>query len=158
MKDMPAIPESTCSSITLRLPGHAARHWPQIKNLHVSCSRGFAYVTAALPGDDEPRPLFRLRYGGSAHSFGFACYSWAAGHYEDSVLITGSPVGTPQEALDTVATFHVSDTGDEPPTNLQTQPLSLEDATGFLLPGCTSAPSWMAALASWKPARAWRPR
>ncbi|MGH3597822.1 MAG: hypothetical protein ACRDUT_17990, partial [Mycobacterium sp.] len=67
---MPAIPEST--SITLRLPGHAARHWPQIKNLHVSCSRGFAYVTAALPGDDEPRPLFRLRYGGSAHSFGFA--------------------------------------------------------------------------------------
>ncbi|MGH3847599.1 MAG: hypothetical protein ACRDS0_40220, partial [Pseudonocardiaceae bacterium] len=42
---------------------------------------------------------------------------------EDSVLITGSPAGTPQEALDTVATFHVSDTDDEPPTNLQTQPL-----------------------------------
>ncbi len=124
MKGMPAIPESTCSSITLRLLGHAATHWPQIKNLHVRCSRGFAYVTAALPGDDQPRPLFRLRYGGSAHSFGFAYYSWAAGHYEDSVLITGSPVGTPQEALDTVATFHVSDTDDEPPTNLQTQPLS----------------------------------
>jgi hypothetical protein len=123
MKGMPAIPEPTCSSITLRLLGHAATHWPQIKNLHVRCSRGFAYVTAALPGDDEPRPLFRLRYGGSAHSFGFAYYSWAAGHYEDSVLITGSPVGTPQEALDTVATFHVSDTDDEPPTNLQTQPL-----------------------------------
>jgi hypothetical protein len=124
MKAMPAIPESTCSSITLRLLHHAARHWPQIKNLHVRCSRGFAYVTAVLPGDDESRPLFRLRYGGSARSFGFAYYSWAAGRYEDSVLITGSPVGTPQEALDTVATFHVSDTDDEPPTNLQTQPLS----------------------------------
>jgi hypothetical protein len=124
MKGMPAIPESTCSSITLRLLDHAARHWPQIKNLHVRCSRGFAYVTAALPGDNESRPLFRLRYGGSAHAFGFAYYSWAAGRYEDSVLITGSPVGTPQEALDTVATFHVSDTDDEPPTNLQTQPHS----------------------------------
>ena len=123
MKDMPAIPESTCSSITLRLLDHAAKNWPQVKNLHVKCSRGFAYVTAVLPGQDQPQPLFRLRYGGSAHSFGFAYYSWAAGRYEDSLLITGSPVGTPQEALDTIATFFVSDTDDEPPTNLQTQPL-----------------------------------
>jgi hypothetical protein len=123
MKSMPAIPESTCSSITLRLLDHAAKNWPQVKNLHVKCSRGFAYVTAALPGQDEPQPLFRLRYGGSAHSFGFAYYSWAAGRYEDSLLITGSPIGTPQEALDTIATLTVSDTDDEPPTNLQTQPL-----------------------------------
>jgi hypothetical protein len=135
MKGMPAIPESTCSSITLRLLDHAARQWPQIKNLHVRCSRGFAYVTAVLPGDDEPRPLFRLRYGGSAHSFGFAYYSWAAGRYEDSVLITGSPAGTPQQALDTVATFHVSDTDNEPPTNLQTQPLREAQSPPAGVPG-----------------------
>jgi hypothetical protein len=61
MKGMPAIPESTCSSITLRLLDHTARHWPQIKNLHVRCSHGFAYVTAVLPGDNESRiwPVFR---------------------------------------------------------------------------------------------------
>ena len=39
-----------------------------------------------------------LRYGGSAHSFGFAIYSAARGTLEDAVLLTGSSVGTPQEA------------------------------------------------------------
>ena len=36
----------------------------------------FAYITGVLPGG-ERGPLFRLRYGGSAHSFGFAIYSAA---------------------------------------------------------------------------------
>jgi hypothetical protein len=117
MRNMPAIPESTCSSITLRLLGHAGKNWPRIRNLHVRCSRGFAYVTALLPDQDEPQPLFRLRYGRSAHSFGFALWSWAAGRYEDAVLLTGSPVGTPQEALDTAATLYLTGTDDQPPTN-----------------------------------------
>jgi hypothetical protein len=121
MRPMPAIPQSTCSSITLRLLGHAERHWPQLKDLQVTCRRGFAYAAAALPGDDEPQPLFRLRYGGSAHSFGFAIYSWAAGRYEDAVLLTGSPLGTPQEALDTACTLYLAAPADEtdtqPPTN-----------------------------------------
>ena len=92
-------------------------------------------VAPALPGQDEPQPLFRLRYGGSARSFGFAYYSWAAGRYEDSLLITGSPVGTPQEALDTIATFYVSGTDDEAPTNLQTQPLRLPVRCGWAIEG-----------------------
>jgi hypothetical protein len=53
-------------------------------------------------------PLFRLRYGGSAHSFGFAIYSAARDRYEDSVLRTGLPAGTPQEALDTACTIHLA--------------------------------------------------
>ncbi len=40
------------------------------------------------------QPLFRLRYGGSAHSFGFALYSHASERYEDAVLLTGYPTGT----------------------------------------------------------------
>ena len=44
-------------------------------------------------------PLCRLRYGGSAHSFGFAIYSAARGRYEDAVLLTGSPVGIPKTPL-----------------------------------------------------------
>lgn len=72
-----------------------------------TCRGGFAYVTAAPDGED-PQPLFRLRYGGSAHSFGFAVHSRATGRYEDTVLLTGSPVGTPQQALDTACTLYLA--------------------------------------------------
>ena len=117
---MPAIPESTRSSITLRILLHAKEHWPQLENPQVTCRGGFAYATAALPGNDEPQPLFRLRYGGSAHSLGFALYSHATERYEDAVLLTGSPTGTPQEALDTACTLYLAGTPDtQPPTNLR---------------------------------------
>ena len=116
MEHMPAIPESTRSSITLRLLLHAKEHWPRLEKLQVTCRGSFAYATAALPGGD-PQPLFRLRYGGSAHSFGFALYSHASERYEDAVLLTGSPVGTPQAALDTACIVHLAGLGHEPPTN-----------------------------------------
>jgi hypothetical protein len=125
---MAAIPESTRSSITHRLLDHARQHWPKLDKLQVTSRAGFAYVTAAMPGEQQPQPLFRLRYGGSARSFGFALYSYAAGRYEDSLLVTGSPVGTPQEALDTACTLYYTAADDqpgaEPPTNLRGQPLS----------------------------------
>jgi hypothetical protein len=121
---MPAIPASTRSSITLRLLLHAKEHWPQLGRLQVTYRGGFAYAAAIPPGDDEPQPLFRLRYGGSAHSFGFAVYSSATSRYEDTVLLTGSPVGTPQEALDTAGTLYAAGIpGTEPPKDLQGQPL-----------------------------------
>ena len=113
MGHMPAIPESTRSSITLRILLHAKEHWPRLENLQVTCRGGFAYATAALPGE-QPQPLFRLRYGGSAHSFGFAIYSPARDRYQDAVLLTGLPIGSPQEALDTACTVHLAALGHEP--------------------------------------------
>ena len=71
---MPAIPESTRSSILLRLLDHAERNWPQLKKVQARYHGSFAYITGVLPGGEQI-PLFRLRYGGSAHSFGFAIYS-----------------------------------------------------------------------------------
>ena len=126
MGTMPSIPESTRSSITLRLLQHAGEHWPKLEKMHVTSRAGFAYVTAALPGEQEPQPLLRLRYGGSARSFDFALYSYATGRYEDSLLVTGSPVGTPQEALDTACILCYTSTDEpsaEPPTNLRCHPL-----------------------------------
>jgi len=119
---MPAIPESTRSSITLRLLDHAEQHWPQLKKVQVTSRAGFAYITGILPGGEQI-PLCRLRYGGSAHSFGFAIYSAARDRYQDAVLLTGSPVGTPQQALDTACTIHLAGPGHEPPTNLRAHPL-----------------------------------
>ena len=113
---MPAIPESTRSSILLRLLDHTGNNWPQLAKVQARYHGSFAYITGVLPGGEQI-PLFRLRYGGSAHSFGFAIYSAAHGRYQDAVLRTGLPVGTPQEALDTACTVHLAGLGHEPPTN-----------------------------------------
>jgi hypothetical protein len=98
MGNMPAIPDSTRSSITWRLMLHAEKNWPQLDNVQVTCRGAFAYAAGVLPGG-EKLPLFRLRYGGSAHSFGFAIYTAACDRYEDAVLLTGLPTGTPRKPL-----------------------------------------------------------
>ena len=113
---MAAIPESTRNSITLRLLDHAEAHWPQLTRVKVTYRGAFGYITGVLR-DGQNILLCRLRYGGSAHSFGFAIYSAARARYEDAALLTGSPVGTPQEALDTACTVHLAGLGHEPPTN-----------------------------------------
>ena len=124
---MPAIPDSTRSSITWRLMLHAEKHWPQLAKVQARYRANFAWITGVLP-DGEQIPLFRLRYGGSAHSFGFAIYSAAHDRYENTVLLTGYPTGTPQEALDTACTVHLAGIGHEPQnrplTNLRCHPLS----------------------------------
>ena len=92
---MSAIPGPTRSSIIVRLLDHAGKNWPQLAKVRARYHGSFAYITGVLR-NGEQIPLFRLRYGGSAHSFGFAIYSAARDRYEDAVLLTGSPVGTPQ--------------------------------------------------------------
>jgi hypothetical protein len=109
---MPAIPESTRSSILLRLLDHAEHTWPQLTKVQARYHGSFAYITGVLPGGEQI-PLFRLRYGGSAHSFGFAIYSPVRDRYEDAVLLTGLPIGSPQEALDTACTVHLAVLGHE---------------------------------------------
>ena len=129
---MPAIPESTRSSILLRLLDHAEHNWPQLAKVQARYHGSFAYITGVLPGGEQI-PLFRLRYGGSAHSFGFAIYSPARDRYEDAVLLTGLPIGSPQEALDTACTLHLAALGYKPeswpPTNLRCLPLSFGEET-----------------------------
>ena len=66
-----------------------------------------------LPGGEQI-PLFRLRYGGALTPFGFAIYSPARDRYEDAVLLTGLPIGSPQEALDTACTVRLTGLGHEP--------------------------------------------
>ena len=113
MEHMPAIPPSTRDSVTWRLILHAEKNWPQLDKVQVTCRGSFAYAAAVLPGGEQV-PLFRLRYGGSAHSFGFAIYSATHDRYQDAVLVTGLPIGTPQEALDTACTVHLAGIGHEP--------------------------------------------
>jgi hypothetical protein len=108
-----AIPQSTRDSTTVRLLDHAEAHWPQLTRIPVTYRGAFGYVTGVLR-DGQHIPLCRLRYGGSAHSFGFAIYSAAHDRYQDAVPRTGLPVGTPQEALDTACTIHLTGHGHKP--------------------------------------------
>ena len=90
MRHMPAIPESTRSSIILRLLDHAEKNWPQLVKVRARYHGSFAYITGVLR-NGEQIPLFRLRYGGSAHSFGFAIYSPARDRYETLSCSPGCP-------------------------------------------------------------------
>ena len=87
--------------------------WPQLTRVQVTYRGAFGYITGVLR-DGQRIPLCRLRYGGSAHSFGFAIYSATTSRYQDAVLRTGLPAGTPQEALDTACTVHLTGLGHEP--------------------------------------------
>jgi hypothetical protein len=107
MNPMPAIPESTRTSLAQRLRAHAREHWPQLAGVTVRYRAGFAYIDGQLPGG-EVIPLCRLRYGGSARTWGFALYLASSDRYEDQVLHTGAYAGTPQEALDCAAGLYLS--------------------------------------------------
>jgi hypothetical protein len=111
-------PESTKTSLRQRLVAHAQIHWPQLSDLHIRHRAEFAYVNGVL-ADGTELPLFRLRYGGSAHTWGFALYLASKDGYQDSFLPTGYPVGTPQEALDCACGLYLDNptTWQAPPTN-----------------------------------------
>jgi hypothetical protein len=106
MSAMPMPPESTKSSLSWRLHSHAAEHWPQL-TIQLRFRAAFAYIDGQL-GDDEPFPLCRLRYGGSASIWGFALYLYSSGKYEDQILPTGAFAGSPEEALDCACNLYLS--------------------------------------------------
>jgi hypothetical protein len=96
---MPAIPDSTKTSLAQRLRQHARDHWPQLTGLHVRYHGQFAYVEGEL-ADGDRLPLIRLRYAESASLWGFGLYLASSDTYENQILPTGMPFGSPQEALD----------------------------------------------------------
>jgi hypothetical protein len=57
----------------------------------------------------ELLPLCRLRYAGSASLLGFAVYLAGSDGYQDAVLASGLPVGTPEEALDYACGLYLAD-------------------------------------------------
>jgi hypothetical protein len=102
------IPESTQSSLRLRLVRRQRERWPQLADVRVRVRTHFAYVDGVLP-DGEVLPLCRLRYGGSASLWGFAIYLGSGNRYESSVLPSGMPIGEPQEALDCACGLYLND-------------------------------------------------
>jgi hypothetical protein len=102
MNAMPAIPESTKTSLAQRLRAHARQSWPQLAAVHVRYRAQFAYVSGEL-ANGEQLPLMRLRYGGSAHRWGTAIYVASKDSYEDQIWFSGST----EDAFDLVCNLHV---------------------------------------------------
>jgi choline dehydrogenase-like flavoprotein len=106
---MPTPPASTKTSLGQRLTARARDRWPALTRVDVRFRGQFAYVDGVLP-DGDVLPLCRLRYGGSASIWGFAIYRASHDDYDKSVLPSGYPAGTPQEALDCACGLYLGDT------------------------------------------------
>jgi hypothetical protein len=106
---MASPPESTKTSLRQRLLARAQQRWPQLATVQIRHHGAFAYITGELP-DGTTLPLFRLRYNGSASNWGFAIYRASHEDYENSILPSGYPFGTPQEALDCACGLYPNDT------------------------------------------------
>ena len=85
-----------------------ATRWPALAAVNVRHRGAFAYVDGQL-ADGTVLPLCRLRYGGYANQWGFAIYLASKDGYEDSILPTGYPVGTAEEALDCACGLYLND-------------------------------------------------
>lgn len=112
---MATAPDSTKISLGQRLRARARERWPQLANIHIRHRGQFAYITGEL-ADGTNLPLFRLRYTGSATTWGFAIYRASHNDYEPSILPSGHPAGTPQQALDCACGLYLNDpTAWQPP-------------------------------------------
>ena len=100
-------PQSTKGSLTYRLATRARERWPALSGVDVRFRSNFAYVDGRLP-DGTVTKLCRLRYGGSASTWGFAVYLASRDGYEDSVLPSGRLAGSPEEALDCACGLYLS--------------------------------------------------
>ncbi len=111
-------PSSTKESLKRRLRQHARHHWPGLAEVHVRFRSNFAYVDGRL-ADGEVVKLCRLRYVGSASTWGFAVYRYSHDNYDDNVLPTGMPTGSPEDALDCACSLYLSEAASPPdtPTN-----------------------------------------
>lgn len=116
---MAKIPDSTQNSLTYKVHIRARERWPALAGTQVRFRAGYAYLDGVLP-DGEVIKLCRLRYGGSASSWGFAIYRASHNDYQDSYLPNGHSTGTPEDALDTACGLYLNDTTawtPTPPTN-----------------------------------------
>ena len=91
-----APPQSTKDSLTARLNTHARARWPELASVELRFRTNFAYIDG-VDRDGAVIKLCRLRYGGSAHLWGFAIYRASHDDYQDSYLPTGAPSAPPKK-------------------------------------------------------------
>jgi len=107
MDRMPSPTQAKTAALQARLTEHAKR-WPQITEITVRYQAKFAYIDAVLDDGDELQ-LCRLRDTGHPEMWGFALFTYSNERYEDNILPTGLPFGTPEQALDCACGLYLDD-------------------------------------------------
>jgi hypothetical protein len=101
-------PQSMQHSLRQRLNQRARDRWPALAGVDVRYRSGFAYIDGQLP-DGNVLKLCRLRFTGRLHTWGFAIYLASRDGYEDNILPSGLPAGSPEEALDCACGLYLND-------------------------------------------------
>jgi hypothetical protein len=101
-------PASTKNSLAYRLRQHARTRWPALAGVEVRFRGAFAYIDGHAT-DGTTLKLCRLRYSGSASTWGFALYRASHDDYQDSLLPNGTPAGSPEQALDCACGLYLND-------------------------------------------------
>jgi hypothetical protein len=101
-------PASTRTSLSRKLTARARDRWPALTEVSVRFRGQFAYISGQLT-DGQILSLCRLRYGGSASTWGFAIYRASHDDYEPAILPSGYSAGTPEEALDCACGLYLND-------------------------------------------------
>jgi hypothetical protein len=103
------IPDGARRALARQLQDRRQQRWPQLHDLQIHYRASFAYIATAATDDENPLPLFRLRYIGSPDNWGFAIYLASRDGYQDSILPKGGLTGTPAEALDCACGLYLND-------------------------------------------------
>ena len=74
---MAALNEITKAALRPRLTHRASSRWPQLSEITVAFRGRHAYISAALPDNDEPLKLCRLTWQGSPDAWRFAIYEYS---------------------------------------------------------------------------------
>lgn len=105
---MPIPPARLKAHVAGHLDFHASKRWPQLEEVTIRWHGGYCYVNGYVT-HDKHIPLCRLRYLGSDTTWGFALYQASTETYHDTLLPSGSPTGTPEEALDCALGLYLAD-------------------------------------------------
>ncbi|MGX1267146.1 hypothetical protein RKD18_000340 [Streptomyces phaeoluteigriseus] len=85
---------TTCASVPAT-PANAGPTWTPSRSAFAHTSTTWQPSCPA----QKSRPLCRLRFTGVLHTWGFALYLASNDSYQDDILPSGLPVGSPEEAL-----------------------------------------------------------
>jgi hypothetical protein len=96
------------SGLTYRLRQHARSRWSGHSDLEIRFRGAFAYIEGHAT-DGTTIKLCRLCCSGSASTWGFALYRASYADYEDSLLPSGMPAGSSEEALDCACGVYLVD-------------------------------------------------
>ena len=107
---MVTYPDSTKTSLQHRLTDRARERWPQLEHVVLRHRGAFSYIDGMLH-DGTTLKLARLRYGGSAHHWGFAIYR--ASH--DDYKTPSTPPACPSAPAKTPSTPPAASTSATPP-------------------------------------------